>query len=45
MLFFFLFTLTEVKVLEKNQAFSDLIKDIKMPTMRRGTIKLHGLSE
>lgn len=32
----------EVKVLENNQDFSDLIKDIKMPTMRRGTIKLHG---
>ncbi|XP_075905474.1 dipeptidyl peptidase 4 [Nelusetta ayraudi] len=35
---------TVVKELENNQDFSDLIKDIKMPTMRRGTIKLHGFN-
>lgn len=32
----------EYKVLEDNTAFSKLISDIQMPTMRRGTIRLAG---
>lgn len=38
-------TLAEVKLLQDNKEFSDLIKDIRMPTMRRGILKLHGFSE
>lgn len=34
----------ELKVLEDNKAFSSLISDIQMPTMRRGTIKLEGFN-
>ncbi|XP_056226550.1 dipeptidyl peptidase 4-like isoform X3 [Seriola aureovittata] len=33
---------TEKEALEDNKAFSDLISDIKMPTMRRGIIKIGG---
>uniref|UniRef100_A0A4W6CVW2 Dipeptidyl-peptidase 4 n=1 Tax=Lates calcarifer TaxID=8187 RepID=A0A4W6CVW2_LATCA len=32
----------ELKVLENNTAFSNLISDIQMPSMRRGTIKVAG---
>ncbi|XP_039998522.1 dipeptidyl peptidase 4-like isoform X2 [Xiphias gladius] len=32
----------ELRTLEDNKAFSNLISDIQMPTMRRGTIKLAG---
>ncbi|XP_018557239.1 dipeptidyl peptidase 4 isoform X1 [Lates calcarifer] len=32
----------ELKVLENNTAFSNLISDLQMPSMRRGTIKVAG---
>ncbi|XP_019960035.1 dipeptidyl peptidase 4-like isoform X2 [Paralichthys olivaceus] len=32
----------ELKALEDNSAFSSLISDVRMPSMRRGSIKLYG---
>uniref|UniRef100_A0A4W6BYB4 Dipeptidyl-peptidase 4 n=1 Tax=Lates calcarifer TaxID=8187 RepID=A0A4W6BYB4_LATCA len=39
---FYIFTFVELKVLENNTAFSNLISDLQMPSMRRGTIKVAG---
>uniref|UniRef100_A0A3Q3M021 Dipeptidyl peptidase 4-like n=1 Tax=Mastacembelus armatus TaxID=205130 RepID=A0A3Q3M021_9TELE len=39
---FSMFTSSELKILEDNKAFSSMIADIRMPTMRRGTIRLGG---
>eukprot|EP00064_Thunnus_orientalis_P005679 superscaffoldBa00000568_g5693 len=39
---FYRMSCSEMNVLENNDAFSSLISDIQMPTMRRGTIKVAG---
>lgn len=42
MSFLYFYIFVEMNVLENNDAFSSLISDIQMPTMRRGTIKVAG---